>query len=320
MAVERTLSIIKPDAVAAQSSSAKSIRASRPTDSRSSPRRCAGCRCAEAERFLRGSPRTAVFQGSGRFHDVGPGDDPGARGRKRDREEPRPHGRHRSEKGRARHDPRRFRANRSTPTPSTAPTARKPRRRRSRYFFPALWRSTQSRSRSHGLDGDARDQPARSRRRGPRGSFRRTRREAVSREAGVALGAPAARRRHRAMTDLSRALREKLAARRGNPRPDGDRRHHGRRRHAQVAARRRRRQRRRDGLHSRGRPRHAVHFVAGGLRARLRVLLDRQAGLQSQSHDRRDRRPAVAREPRAARRWRSARPGSSRAARRSPTS
>ena len=64
------------------------------------------------------------------------------------------------------------------------------------------------------------------------------------------------------------------------------------------------RQRRRGGLHPRGRPRHAVHLVAGGLRARLRVLLDRQAGLQPQPHHRRDRRPAVARQSRAARRRR----------------
>ena len=39
-----------------------------------------------------------------------------------------------------------------------------------------------------------------------------------------------------------------------------------------------------------------------GLRARLRVLLDRQAGLQPQPDDGRDHRPALAREPRAARR------------------
>ena len=103
-----------------------------------------------------------------------------------------------------------------------------------------------------------------------------------------------------AMTDLSRTVRAPAGGNRGDPRPGGDQRHDGAGRHAQVAARRGRRQRRRGGLHSRGRPRHAVHLVAGGLRARLRVLLDRQAGLQSQSHDGRDRRPALAREPRAA--------------------
>ncbi len=69
-----------------------------------------------------------------------------------------------------------------------------------------------------------------------------------------------------------------------------------------MAARRRRRQCRGDGLHPRRRPGHAVHFIAGGLRARLRVLLDRQAGLQPQPDDRRDRRTALARESRAARR------------------
>ena len=38
----------------------------------------------------------------------------------------------------------------------------------------------------------------------------------------------------------------------------------------------------RDGLHPGDRSRHAVHLLAGRLRARLRVLLDRAAGLQPQ--------------------------------------
>ena len=67
-------------------------------------------------------------------------------------------------------------------------------------------------------------------------------------------------------------------------------------------------------------PRHAVRVVAGGLRARLRVLLDGQAGLQPQPDGGRDRRPAVARQPRAAAPTGLTAPGSSRAARRSPTS
>ncbi len=302
-------------------SSAKSIHGSRPTVSRSSRRRCAGCRSAEAGGFYAVHLRTAVFQGSGRFHDVGAGDDPGARGRKRDREEPRSHGRHRSEEGRARHDPRRFREIDRRQCRPRLRRRRTPPRRRSPISFPR-WRSTAA-----GLDdahahfaGRARDQPARPRRRGPRGPLRRSRREAVSREAGVALGAPApGRRAGRDDRPVPRPARP-VGGGRGDPRPDGDRRHDGRRRHAQVAARRGRGQCRRGGLHSRGRPRHAVHLVAGGLRARLRLLLDRQAGFQSQPHHRRDRRPAVARESRAARRRRERARGSSTAARRSPTS
>ena len=123
-----------------------------------------------------------------------------------------------------------------------------------------------------------------------------------------------------AMTDLAKPLRETLAAEAVDSRAGRHQRHDGRRRHAQVAARRRQRQRRGIGLHSRGRPRHAVHFVAGRLRARLRVLLDRQAGLQPQPHDRRDHRPAVARQPRRCWRTASPLPGSSTAGRRSPTS
>ena len=107
-----------------------------------------------------------------------------------------------------------------------------------------------------------------------------------------------------AMSDLAKATRECSGRRRGDPRAGGGAGHDGQRRHAQVAARCRWRQRHRGGLHSRGRSRYAVHFLAGRLRARLRVLLDRQAGLQPQSRRRRDRRPAVARQPRAACRWR----------------
>ena len=98
------------------------------------------------------------------------------------------------------------------------------------------------------------------------------------------------------MTDLAKSLRDKLEAEARSSRA------------RQCCATRRpadgtrkwlldvgQRQRRRNGVHPRGRPRHAVHLVAGRLRARLRVLLDRQAGLQPQPDDRRDHRPAVAR-------------------------
>ena len=46
-------------------------------------------------------------------------------------------------------------------------------------------------------------------------------------------------------------------------------------------------------LHPGDRPRHAVHLLAGGLRARLLLLLHRAAGLQPQPDGRRDRRPGA---------------------------
>ncbi len=52
--------------------------------------------------------------------------------------------------------------------------------------------------------------------------------------------------------------------------------------HAQVDAERRRLAGLRDGVHSRERSRHAVHLLAGRLRAGLLVLLHRAAGLQPQ--------------------------------------
>ena len=122
-----------------------------------------------------------------------------------------------------------------------------------------------------------------------------------------------------AMTDLAKPLRERLAAVARDSRPARRRRHDGGGRHAQMAARRRRRQRRRGRLYPGRRPRHAVHLVAGRLRARLRVLLDRQAGIQPQSDGRRNRRPALARQPGAGRGWRDRDRGSNTAARRSPT-
>jgi 23S rRNA (adenine2503-C2)-methyltransferase len=87
------------------------------------------------------------------------------------------------------------------------------------------------------------------------------------------------------MSDLGKALRERLAADAGIGAPqivrdstaaDGTRKWL-----LDVGSA----QRDRVGLHSRRRSRHAVHLVAGRLRARLRVLLDRQAGLQPQPHD-----------------------------------
>ena len=85
-----------------------------------------------------------------------------------------------------------------------------------------------------------------------------------------------------AMTDLAKSLRDKLARQRRGRGAAGRQRAGVGRRHDQVAVRRRRRRRGRDRLHPRGRPRHAVHLVAGRLRGRLPLLLDRPPGLQPQ--------------------------------------
>ena len=131
MAVERTLSIIKPDAVAKNvigkiysrfETAGLEIVAARMTQlSR-----------AEAEGFYAVHRERPFFKDLVDFMISGPGDDPGARGRERDREEPRPDGRHRSEEGRRRARSAPTSPSRSTPTRCTAPTARRPRRSRSR--------------------------------------------------------------------------------------------------------------------------------------------------------------------------------------------
>ena len=316
MAVERTLSIIKPDAVAKNVIGEIYARFER-TGSRSSLRGCAAVprRC---RRFLRRAPRTAVFQGPGRFHDVGPGHDPGARRRKRHREEPRADGRHRPEEGGAGHDPRRFRASidanavHGSDGPETA-------QGRDRLLLPGAQRSTRAEApRGARIDDD---QPARPRRRGTGSALRRA--AARSRFARSRCS----RWLHQrfvgdvaAMTDLAKALRARLAADAEIRGAAGDPRHDRRRRHAQVAARRRQRQRDRVRLHPGGRPRHAVRLVAGrAARSTARSARPASRGSTATSR-RRDRRPALAREPHAARRRRQRRRGSSRAARRSPTS
>ena len=199
MAVERTLSIIKPDAVAKNvigeiyarfEKAGLKIVAARMTWLSRDGRRG----------LLRGAPGAAVLPRPGRFHDVRPGDDPGARRRERDREEPRADGRHRSEEGGAGHDPRRFRAVDRRQRRARLRRARRPRATEIAYFFPAL-SSLQplTRAARHGavraaspminlLDLDPAALAA---------LLRRARREAVSRAAGVALGPPALRRRRR---------------------------------------------------------------------------------------------------------------------------
>ena len=108
MAVERTLSIIKPDAVAKnvigqiyarfEGAGLKIVAAKMAHLSR-----------GEAEAFYAVHKARPFFNDLVEFMISGPGDDPGARRRKRDRQEPRADGRHRSEEGRQGHDPRRLR-------------------------------------------------------------------------------------------------------------------------------------------------------------------------------------------------------------------
>ena len=100
-------------------------------------------------------------------------------------------------------------------------------------------------------------------------------------QAGVPLDPPARRRRFR-RDDGPREVPARPSSRqRAEVRAAGDPlRAPLRRRHGEVALRCRRRQRHRDRLHPRGRSRHAVRVVAGGLRAGLQVLLDRPPGLQ----------------------------------------
>ena len=182
MAVERTLSIIKPDAVAANVIG-QIYAVSRPTGSRSS----------RAQMRWLSLPRPAVFTpctANARFQDLvdfttsGPvmiqvleGDNAIAKNRDL-------MGATDPKKRRARH---RSRADFAKSIDANAgrmgPTARNRRARKSA-ISSRHWRSSTAEF--------ARDQPARSRRRWASRLFRRSGREAVSREAGVALGASAA--------------------------------------------------------------------------------------------------------------------------------
>jgi hypothetical protein len=129
MALERTLSIIKPDAVAKnvigeiysrfEKAGLKVVAAKMKHLSQ-----------AGSGRLLRRAPRAPVLQRAGQLHDLRPGDDPGARGRGRRAEAPRPDGRHQSEGCRAGHHPRRLRRP-STPTRCTVRIRWRTRRSRS---------------------------------------------------------------------------------------------------------------------------------------------------------------------------------------------
>ncbi|CAA9306295.1 MAG: Nucleoside diphosphate kinase, partial [uncultured Lysobacter sp.] len=62
-----------------------------------------------SRRLLRRPPRAPVLQRTGRVHDLGPGDDPGAAGRRCGSQEPRAHGRDEPQGRGCRHDSRGFR-------------------------------------------------------------------------------------------------------------------------------------------------------------------------------------------------------------------
>ena len=102
MAVERTLSIIKPDAVAQERDrpDLRALRSSRACKVVAA--RMVHLSRSEAEGFYAVHHEPPVLQRPRRVHDLRPGDGAGARGRERDREEPRADGRDRPEEGRRR--------------------------------------------------------------------------------------------------------------------------------------------------------------------------------------------------------------------------
>ena len=130
MAIERTLSIIKPDAVAKnvigqiyarfEAAGLKIVAA-----------RMAHLSRAEAEAFYAVHKARPFFNDLVELHDLRPGDDPGARRRERHRAQPRTDGRHRPEEGREGHASAPTSPTASMPMRCTAPTPPRPRRWRS---------------------------------------------------------------------------------------------------------------------------------------------------------------------------------------------
>ena len=96
-----------------------------------------------------------------------------------------------------------------------------------------------------------------------------------------------------AMTELPKALREALAAEFDLPAPRDRRASEVRRRNGEVSLPPARRRGHRDRRDSRRRSHDAVHLVAGGMRAAVRVLRDGRDGLQPEPHAVRDRRPGA---------------------------
>ncbi len=129
MALERTFSIVKPDGVARNLIGRSSPASKRPA-SRSSPRACSTCRSV-TPKVSTPSSAASVLQGPREVHDLRSGASAGARRRERDSQEPRDHGRHGSEEGRARTPSAPISPRASKRTPCTARTRRKPPPRKS---------------------------------------------------------------------------------------------------------------------------------------------------------------------------------------------
>ncbi len=136
MAIERTFSIIKPDATARNLTGAINAMIEQ-----------AGLRIIAQKRvrittragrdLLWRAPGAAVLRRAGRFHDLGAGGGAGAGRRERDRQVPRHHGRDRSGEGGGRTPSARFTPNRSARTRCMAPMRPTRRRRKSPSSFPA---------------------------------------------------------------------------------------------------------------------------------------------------------------------------------------
>ena len=302
MALERTLSIVKPDGVSRQSDrrGLSPLREGRSVHHRRA--HAAPVRSSRPRAVLRRAPRAAVLQGPGALHDLRSGGRAGARGRERDRQAT----------ARSWAPPTRRRPPRAPSAPTsprassrtwcTARTPPRPRRARS----PT---SSAPRSCTRAPESALRATPpwtARPSANAPTCSGCR----APALEAFVAeLGSKPFRARQLMNWLYKRgvgSLRGDDRSGQGLPRAARRARARCSRREivsvqrsadgtAQVAAARRCRAGVRDGLHPGDRPRHAVHLLAGRLRARLLVLLDRAAGLQPQPDHRRDRRPGLAR-------------------------
>ena len=288
MAVERTFSIIKPDAVA-KNAIGQILARFEAAGLKIIAARMMHLSRAQAEGFYAVHRERPFFKDLVDFMISGPVLVQVLQGENAIAEEPRADGRHRSEEGGQGHHPRRLR--------------RLDRRQRGARLGCAGDRAHRDRLLLPGVrDLSAlepwRAEPSRPRLAGHGTALRRHRREAVPRAPGPEVD-PSPRRRRFRRDDRHRegTARQARSASAAIEPPvvvgDGT----ARRRHAQVAAQGGRRQRGRGGVHSRGRPRHAVRLEPGRLHARLRVLLDRQAGLQPQPERRRDHRPALAREP-----------------------
>ena len=276
MAVQRTLSIIKPDAVAKNVIGEIYTRFER-ANLKIVAARMMRLSQAAAEGFYAVHKGRPFFKDLVDFMTSGPVMIQVLEGRRRDTEKPGPHGRDRSEKSGQGHYSRRFRSKHRRERGSRLRLGGE-RRRGDRVllshsgYLHALGRTP----RMVNLLGLT---PS-----GTAGLLRGARREALSGKATAALDSSGRRgqlrRDERRVEGVPRGARRRprsIAA------PAVQRDTRGRGRHAQVAARRGHGQCDRDGVHSGARARHAVHLLAGRLRSGMLVLLDGPAGVQSQS-------------------------------------